>query len=125
MKQPSSSNSSKTSKGTKKWDQKKLVKRADKYFSNVCSDDKVSRLTAVINTHTVKKLKRTLASEPLYLHFSKLYGKQNFNPFRYGNKFNYTFRNGKTVKTSTSQLMFWKWCMTYDILSKHYKFYKY
>lgn len=106
----------------KVWNKVKLMRRVDRYFTNSCPDYKVDAMLAVANTKSTRKFRRELEREPLYKHFRMLYGKKNFSPFKYGDKLKYTFNTGDTVTTSLSQMMFWKWCTTYDILPKYYSF---
>lgn len=118
--------STNTKFSTKKrsWDQVKLMKRVDGYFENVCSKSKIKAMISVLKSHTLRKFKNQLKSEsePLFMHFHQLYGK-HFDPFKLGDKFEYTFKTNDKLTTSLSQMMFFKWCLTYDILSKYYDFF--
>jgi hypothetical protein len=93
-----------------------------KWFDNVCPTYKIQAMIMVMKSNTMKAFKEKLIlNEPMYKHFLKLYGK-NFSPHKYGKKFKHTFKTGNEIETTLCQLVFWKWCLTYDILPSYYDF---
>lgn len=103
------------------WPEKKLFVDVNRYYKNVCSDDKIKLMLSVLKSGTMRSFRKKVKSDPFYKHFSALYGKC-FDPFKRGSKFTYTFKTGKKLTTSLSQLMFFKWFLTYDIFFKYFNF---
>lgn len=102
------------------------LNRVNRYFNNVCSNQKKELMLAFLNGGKLRDLANAVKVDPLYQHFIKLYGKENFSVFKNGDKFTYSMKmidhsgNTKVTKftTSISQLMFFKWFLTYDVYMK-------